>query len=207
MIRNRRFAARIGLVSLAVFAILGPVSPAPVAVAQPAPPASEHAWPTSPSPEPKDGAWDSAAELETVRVELPNRWWGGDVSVQCTQRALGEWVRITCTPPHDGTNDVLLGVVWGLAGDLSSVKGQFELSAKLPRYAKPPENIVEYLSRKMGASATITFQVQPGSAFVLSLDEIGWDETYDGSNVFSRAGILVDVSWAHGENAPTILFR
>ena len=128
--------------------------------------------------------------------------------MSCTQRALGAWVRIACAPPHPADSDgTLLGAVWALSGDVAKVKGTLSPASELPRFKKPPSNIEEALTRKMGASATITFPVTPGSAFLLRLDTIGWDDGYDGSNVFTSAGMLVDVSWALGEKAPTILYR
>lgn len=199
--------ARAGAVALTVTAGLAGGPTIPIATAEPGQTVSSYVWPTEASPEPKEDAWAKATELETKRVKMPDRWFGGGAEIECTQRVVREWVRVTCTPPHDKPEDTLVGVIWGMAGDLDSVSGDFEMSAELPRYAKPPQNVVEDLSRKMGASATITFQARAGSAMLLSLDEIGWDESYDGSNVFSRSGILVDVSWALGENGPTILYR
>lgn len=211
--------ARGALAGLALASALGGLAPMSVAVAQPAAGSASptvdprgqtvatYAWPADETPEPKEEEWANATPLETVRPALPNRWWGGGAEIVCTQRVLREWVRVVCTPPHEGEQDVLVGVLWGMAGDLDDVTGQFEMAAELPRYAKPPESIVEDLSRKMGASATVTFPARPGRAMLLSLDEIGWDESYDGSNVFSRSGIILDVSWARGEKGPTILYR
>jgi hypothetical protein len=170
-------------------------------------PVPAYAWPTDPSPEPKDDEWAGATELE-IATDMPTVWSPSIDGVTCTQRALREWMRITCTPPHEGTDDSLVGVIWGMAGDLSTVKGSFVLASTLARHEAPPTEIHEDLYRKMGASATVTFQLKPGSGLVLGIDQIGWDFNYDGdSNVFSRPGMLIDVSWALGEKAPTIAYR
>ena len=59
----------------------------------------------------------------------------------------------------------------------------------------------------MGTSATITFPVTQGSALLLRIDRMYWDDGYDSSGAYTQPGILVDVSWALGEKAPTILYR
>jgi hypothetical protein len=170
-------------------------------------PLAEYAWPTTPSEEPKDDEWASATTLEGVNTQVQSVSWRPPLSLGCSQIAVREWVRISCTPPTNGLEEAFVGVVWGMAGDLSSTKAFFLLAYELDRYKAPPQNGMEELTRKMGASATITFPVRPGSAELLSLDRIGWDETYDGASVFSQSGMLIDVSWALGEKSPTILYR
>lgn len=177
---------------------------AAVAVVPPGPTSDTYAWPTQSSPEPTEDEWKGATELERA-VANTYREWGPPETIACTQHVVREWMRVTCTPI--GTRDRFVGVLWGMAGDLSSVKGSFVQVSTLDRFKSPPTSIIEDLTRKMGVSATVTFQAKPASAMVLSLDEIGWDENYEGSSVFSRAGILLDVSWAQGEKAPTIAFR
>ena len=180
----------------------GSVAPAAVAAAP------AYVWPTEASPEPKDDDWAGATLLGTDRVAMDTRSWGGTEGVSCSKRALRDWVRVTCTPPHDGVSDVLFGVLWAMAGDVSAVKAKFALASELEKYKLPPSDFVSDLTRKMGASATVTFRVSPGGAFVLSLDHIGWDESYDGGmTMFSLPGMLIDVSWALGEAQPTIAYR
>jgi hypothetical protein len=169
---------------------------------------SDHAWPTDASSEPKEEEWARATELETVKPDIELGWWREGVAVVCTQRVIRNWIRITCTPQNvPKKDDMFFGVVWGLAGDLENVKGQFVMASELERYKAPPTDVVGDLTRKMGASATVTFQVTPGSAFVLNLAKIGWDHGYEGSVVITRIGVLIDVSWALGEKVPTILYR
>jgi hypothetical protein len=167
---------------------------------------SAYSWPNSPSPVPSDAEWAQATALAAMTLKLAPSWWDKDVDVTCAPIAVREWVRLTCTPRHGDkpSKDILFGVVWGVAGDLSSVKGQFQPASELPLYQKMAPGLHGDLFRKMGASATVTFQVRPESAFVLSIGRIGWDFGYDGSWVFSRSGVLVDVSWAAGEKAPVI---
>jgi hypothetical protein len=52
----------------------------------------------------------------------------------------------------------------------------------------------------------VTFQALPGTAILLSVDQIGWAENYEGSTMFSRAGVLVDISWALGKKSPMLLY-
>ena len=169
---------------------------------------SAHAWPTEASAAPKEGEWASAVALEAVKSKIRVTSWGSAV-VTCTQRALRDWVRVTCTPPHDeGSSDVLFGALWGMAGEVAKVKGKFAMSSELPRYAQPPTDETSDLSRKMGASATVTFPVRPGGAVVLRVDFIDWDVSYDGGmSVITRPGMLIDVSWALGETHPIIAYR
>jgi hypothetical protein len=171
--------------------------------------ASSYAWPAEAGPEPKEEEWAGATDLGTVEVQPASTfWWLSPIHLSCAQRALGAWVRITCTPPHpESGEDTLLGAVWPLSGDAAKAKATFSPASALPRYKSPPSNVVDDLTRKMGASVTITFPTTPGSALLLRVDRIGWDDGYDGSNVFTLPGMLVDVSWALGEKAPTILYR
>jgi hypothetical protein len=172
-------------------------------------PVSAYTWPTEVSPEPREEEWAGALELSSVRVDIVPRfsWLPTVHDVVCTQHAVGAWLRVTCTPRHDGKEDVLVGSLWGLAGDVAKVKGSFALASELERYKAPPTGEFETALRKMGASATITLPLAPGSALLLRLDRIEWDSGYESSSVGIEPGILIDVSWAVGEKAPTILYR
>ena len=173
------------------------------------PPASAtvagYAWPAEITPEPAEDDWAGATALETVTTG-PAIWGNGIPGVACAQRAIGSWLRVTCTPPHAADDD-LVGVLWALAGDVDRVKVRFSLAAELARYKDLPADSRNDLLRKMGASATITVPVAPGSALLLRLDRMGWDDGYEGSSVFSSGGVVVDASWAIGEARPTILYR
>jgi hypothetical protein len=187
--------------------VVAPLTPQvpPDALAAPA-----HRWPTDASAEPEEAAWAKAAALETVTLSLKPVPWLPAVKVTCSQRAIREWVRITCTPVHDPKHEVFMGVVWGMAGGLDEVKASFSLASELERFRVPvtdPFDRFGPLTRKMGASTTVTFPVRPGSAFVLSLDTIGWVDEYDGRNLSVGPGLLLDVSWARGEKGPSIGYR
>jgi hypothetical protein len=161
-------------------------------------PIPAYAWPTELAPEPKEEDWAGATVLAPQADVRPE-----DLGAVCERRALGGWLRITCTPSGGGR----LGVLWGLAGDDAKVKGRFVLASEVEHYTKPPKDMEEDFRRKMGASATITLPITPGSALLLRLDWIVWDEGYDWAGVVSRPGMFIDVSWALGERSPTILYR
>ena len=170
----------------------GPSAGATAARAKRGIPISAYAWPTAASPEPREEDWAGATDLE---VDPPPD--GGGTS--CELRALGPWLRITCAPSWHP------GVLWGMAGDVAKVKGRFTLISEVA--SKPPKSQQEAVERQMGASATITLPITPGSALLLRLDGIAWDEGYDWAGVVARPGWLFDVSWALGEKHPTILYR
>jgi hypothetical protein len=172
----------------------GPSASATAAPAKHGVPVSAYAWPTEASPEPREEDWAGATDLEVD----PPRNSGG---TSCELRALGAWLRITCAPSWHP------GVLWGLAGDVAKVKGRFTLVSEVQHDNKPPKNEQEDAERQMGASATITLPIAPGSALLLRLDAIAWDEDYNWAGVVSRAGWLFDVSWALGEKHPTILYH
>jgi hypothetical protein len=189
--------------SASAAATAGPVEKSGLAV-------SAYAWPAELSPEPREEDWAGATELTSAQVDIvsPFFWLPSIHGVVCTQRALGSWLRLTCTPPHDSEEgEVFVGALWGLAGDVGKVKGSFVLASELERHKTPAMNRVEAFNRKMGASATITLPVTPGSALLLRLDRIQWDFGYEESTVGTRPGVIVDVSWALGEKYPTILYR
>jgi hypothetical protein len=155
-------------------------------------PVSAYAWPTDLAPEPREEDWAAATELLSDPPDAP-----------CKQQALGAWLRITCGP--DGT--VRYGALWALAGDASKVKAKFMLSYEIEHFDKPPSSEGDDLMRKAGATAIVTLPLAPGSAVLLRLDTIFWDDEYSFSGLISRAGPLLDVSWAAGEKHPTILYR
>jgi len=124
-------------------------------------------------------------------------------------------MRVECAaqekPPKDPSFEVqtMYGSVWGLAGDISSASGQFQLASAVEAYSKyldkDPKNTAARLTRGMGAIATITFQAKYGSAMMVRLDEIFYAENYMGEgSVLVSPGIVFDVSWALGEKYPTI---
>lgn len=167
-----------------------------------------YVWPTQPSDEPKEEEWATAADLGVKTAP----WEGGralfsEWRVDCAQRAVRDWLRITCTPQLNGFDVEFAGVIWGMAGDVSTAKGSFVLAGTQERYKSLPSRVDTDLIRKMGASATVTFQVKPGGSVVLGLDRISWATGWDGGEVVVGTGILVDVSWALGERAPTIALR
>jgi hypothetical protein len=166
--------------------------------------AAAAAGPTDASDEPKEEDWASATDLGPAELDK-NKW---VTRPQCTQRAIREWVRVICTPTFDGDEDWFFGAVWGFAGETKPVKASFVPASNVGLFQKAPTSPIEELTRKMGASATVTFPIRPGTAVVLGIDQLGWDHHYDGgSNVMTSPGILVDASWAAGEKKPTILYR
>ena len=158
-----------------------------------------YAWPTEAAPEPKEEAWAGATALETPTIKDST----GTLPPACDQQALGSWLRITCTPP--ATRHA--GAIWGLAGDTAKAKGKFLILSEILPTKQAPTSVQEGMERKMGVSATITIPVTPGSAVLLRLDWVSWEEEWDWSGVVASPGIFIDVSWALGETHPTILYR
>jgi hypothetical protein len=176
-----------------------PSSAGATATGERAVPVPAYAWPAEAGPEPREEEWAGATALETAMVKDS----AGVLLLACGQQALGGWLRITCTAPEPRR----LGAVWGLAGDTAKVKGKFSLLSELERYKKAPTSVQEDMERKMGGSATITLPVTPGSAALLRLDSISWEEEWDWSGVVASPWLFIDVSWALGETHPTILYR
>ncbi len=176
-------------------------------------PISTYVWPKEVSEAPKDAEWTSATELETATTVAQSGWL--KKPVKCRQRVLREWMRLDCSPPDPPTKQFLegqrfYGSLWGLAGDVSNVSGQFQLVSTVEAYAKrtSPSSVDGRLTRAMGAMGTITFQAKYGSATMIRMDEIFWAEQYDGGgNVLLAPGIVIDISWALGEKHPTILLN
>jgi hypothetical protein len=213
---RRRPPARLALLAALAGAVsayrpLHPVEAAPPAAsASAAPPASAaapeargvpvsaYAWPTEVGAEPTEEEWAGATVLETITLERQDAFPG----VVCRQAALGAWLRVTCTDEPRR-----FGVIWGLAGDSAKVKGRFTLASEVEHHDKPPTTREDEMERKMGASATLTIPVTPGSAALLRLDRIAWAEEYEFAGVTSGPGMLIDISWALGEKHPTILYR
>lgn len=189
----------------------GSVAAAPAGMA-----ISAYAWPKEASEQPKEEEWAGATELEMV-TNLETTGWSKK-RVNCRQRALREWMRVECAAPEVPPKNFFLetqtlyGSLWGLAGDISSTSGQFQLASAVEAYAKnldkDPKNTAARLMRAMGAIATVTFQAKYGSAMMVRLDEIFWAENYMGEgSVIVQPGILIDVSWALGEKYPTIVLH
>lgn len=179
---------------------------AQTATDKPAPKVSEYAWPTETSKEPTDEEWANATKLETI-VKLRNNtliYWR---DIGCTPRAVREWVKLTCSGLPESKGEPMWGAIWVMAGDFANMKGSFALMSTLDAFKDPPKDDHDRMTRKMGASATTTFQMKPGTAFVLQLDELFWNENYGDISVEPRAGFMVDVSWALGEKAPVIMVR
>jgi hypothetical protein len=193
--------------SLGAALLLGciPVAWAQSAADKRAPKVSDYAWPKETSSEPKDDEWANATQLETLKLGSQHQW--ESFGVTCSPRVVREWVKLTCAAKEEGEFIPLFGVIWGMAGDLSTAKGSFTPASTLERYKDPPKNENDQLTRKMGAAATAVFQAKPGSAMVLQFDELFWNLNYEGLSVETRTGMMVDVSWAMGENAPTIVMR
>jgi hypothetical protein len=160
---------------------------------------SAYAWPEEAGPEPKEADWAGATPLEN---DTPGAARPDTTSPHCQEAAIGAWVRVTCTP---GVKH--FGAVWSLAGDTAKAKARFSLASELEHFEKAPQSIGEDMERKMGDLVTVTFPVSPGSATLLRVDGISWEEEYEGSLVLTRAGPMVDVTWALGEKHPSILYR
>jgi hypothetical protein len=171
---------------------------------------STYAWPKDASDKPNEDEWEHATELEEVKTSV--RSWWGKIPATCLQRVVREWVRIECLPPDLMAENFresrrFYGSLWGLAGDISSASGQFQLVSTLEPLAQDsdPNSVSGRLIRRMGAIATVTFQAKCGSAMMLRMDQILWADQYDGGgNVLLDPGIIIDVSWALGEKHPTI---
>ncbi len=192
--------------TVALLLMLGSI---PVAVAQVAPgkpmAISEYAWPAETSPEPKDEEWAGAQQLQPLRVHDTR---GSSMTrVSCTPKVVREWMQVTCECPREGGRDVLFGVLWGMAGDFSTVKSRFKTVTEVGRDKTPIENDRDRLQRKMGAENITTFQLKPGTAFVAQLDEIFWWDNYEGWHVGVREGPQIDMSWALGEKSPTVVLK
>ena len=174
---------------------------------------STYAWPKETSDQPKDDEWAGATELEMVTTLAASGW--TKQPVKCRQRVLRAWMRIECSPPDPPAKQFregqrFYGSLWGLAGDVSNVSGQFQLVSTIEEYAKAASSndTSGRLTRAMGAIGTITFQAKYGSATMLRMDEIFWADQYDGGgNVLIAPGIIIDVSWALGEKHPTIVLN
>jgi hypothetical protein len=202
-----------GLVSVAIFA--GSVSSCwgtHLAAAQTAEPGkagapiAAYAWPTEASPEPTEAEWAGATELDIPFRKQSSGWRRSSEARACVPLAVREWVRIVCPPPRKGSeSDARYGVVWGLGGDLSAVKAKLFPASESELHKAPSTDRMEQVARQTGASATITVQLRPGSAFVLAIDRISSSWEYDGGfSVSSLPDRFIDVSWAKGEKAPTI---
>jgi hypothetical protein len=164
-----------------------------------------YAWPTDASPEPSDADYDAGTLLQIPDNPFEQNKKDNLYRKVCTARAVREWVRITCA--GTGT-DTSFGVIWGMAGDLSSLKGRMPLRGDLLKDKSPPSDFMEASTRRMGASASLSFQAKPGSAFLASISEMGWDiGGWGDASMFVRTGATVDVSWAVGEKTPSIQLR
>lgn len=172
------------------------------------PPLPAREWVTTESDEPAEEEWTAAAVLRTVSLAPRRGFWSVKRKVECVEKTVREWMRITCTPDHsDKRDDTFIGVIWALGGDVSTVKADIPHASTLENYKAAPQNIIEQSTRLMGASATITFRVKRGSAMLLDLDTIRWVDDYNGPTVVVQPGVLVDVSWAHGEPAPYVSYE
>ncbi|HTJ80176.1 MAG TPA: hypothetical protein VL400_00595 [Polyangiaceae bacterium] len=178
----------------------------------------DYAWPTTSSTEPTAEEWAKTTVTSRTTPQVRTSTWSDTgITLPCTTSVVREWVRIECAWVQAGkdahvsiseSTDKFFGTLWGVAGDLSAVKAKFLLAKETDGYKAAPKDEFEELTRHMGSAATITFPVQPGTAFVLSLDQMGWEFNYDGGAwVFSGPGMLVDVSWARGEKAPSFALR
>jgi hypothetical protein len=174
---------------------------------------SAYAWPKEASDKPKEADWAGATMLESINTVALSDW--RKASLTCRQWALREWIRIECSPPGSMNSEFLadqrfFGSLWGLAGDISNVSGQFKLVSEIDYLSKATDqsSISGRLTRAMAAKGTITFQAKYGSATMLRMDEIFWAEQYDGGgNVLLAPGIIVDISWALGEKYPSVILR
>lgn len=196
--------------SLGVALVLGSIPMAWAQTVADLPPQkwADYAWPTESSSEPKADEWEKAIPLEMVKMGEENRWAWWNV-VTCKPRVVREWVQLTCGAPPKENGEVFpfFGALWGMAGDLSTIKASFTPASELEKYKAPPKNDDERWTQKLGVRATTVFQIKPGSAFVIQFDELFWNENYEGTNLEPRTGMLVDVSWALGEKSPSIFLR
>lgn len=160
-----------------------------------------YAWPTEPSAEPTDAEYDAGAQLKIPE----NRWEKGGIGVArtCVLRVVREWVRVRCDPVSESTS---YGVVWGAAGDLSSVKARMPLRGTVNPNKAPPQSFIEESTLKMGAYVTLSFQAKPGSAFLVDIHEMGWEFGGWGDGFLNvSSAVQVELSWAAGEKTPSIL--
>lgn len=169
--------------------------PAPVTV-------DGYTWPTEASAEPSDEEFEAAP---TLKIE-GNPYEKASFSSPriCFARVVREWVRLRCDPTND---DASYGVVWGLAGDTSSLKTKMPLRATLEPNKNPGDFFGES-RRQMGAYATVAFQLKPGNAFFADVNEMGWDfGGWGDAFLFVRRAVTIEVSWAAGEKTPAILLH
>ncbi|MFO0592824.1 MAG: hypothetical protein U0441_35095 [Polyangiaceae bacterium] len=207
------FAAALGVLSAAAIALAqapsgtaaatGTAAPSGAPDARPpAVTAEEYTWPTEASAEPTDAEFDAAATLK-IR-DNPYEKASFSAPRVCYARVVREWVRLRCDATSEDTS---YGVVWGLAGDTSSLKARMPLRATLEPN-KTPGDFFSESKRQMGAYVTLAFQVKPGAAFLADLDEMGWDfGGWGDAFLFVRQAATVEVSWAAGEKAPAILLH
>lgn len=171
---------------------------------------SAYAWPAQASDEPKEEEWAGAADLGITTGPWKGEkfFLSGGWAVECSRRAVRDWLRITCSPKNK-ESDTLMGVIWGLGGDVSHVKGSFVLAGALEQYKKLPSRVDTELLKKMGASVTVTLQMKPGGSSMVQIDRIWWATNAYGEDgaVIVAPGFVVEASWALGEKAPTIAFR
>jgi hypothetical protein len=171
----------------------------------------DYAWPTSTSPEPTEDEWNNATALAVADPKKPE---GFDVfSLSCTVSAVRSWVRFHCTgapltyPSAHGPPMHTLGAVWILGGDASTVKGKVPPAVEVT--GKPKGEVMQWelYNLQMGAYADFHFEVQPGFALALGVDEMSVDMGYMDVFIGEHPGDVVDVSWAAGEKAPTLGVR
>lgn len=171
---------------------------------------SAYAWPKETSDAPKDEEWAGATELEPGQSSGPSGWLTRNV--RCRQRALRDWMRIDCDAPGHLNNDTdhFFGSIWGVAGEVSGASASFVSTSTLERFQKPlePRDEGGRIMRRMGATASLTFQVKYGSASMFRIDEIFYAENYMGEgSVLLDPGLVVEVSWALGEKHPSLVYH
>ena len=162
-----------------------------------------YAWPSGPSPEPKPEEWEHATALETVTLDTRRESWLPRVHITCSPSLVREWLRVTCDPGPSW----YFGIVWGMAGDLSTAKGAIAIAPGAPPKTRADDDHILDMTRKMGVSTTLIVALRPGASSVISIDRMAWEEEYEGQSVNMHPGVLLDISWALGEKSPTIAYR
>ncbi len=157
-------------------------------------------WPKTASAAPTPEQWATAQKLAHVKGD------GFGPSASCDTFVLQEWVRVVCTDlTIEWDHATAIGAVWGVAGMLDDVKARVTLVGSQALTALMPDGAPTV--KNMASSVDITFPLRPGHATMIEVVGASWAfEEYNG-NFFSGIdpGLLIDVSWALGEKAPTLI--
>lgn len=158
-------------------------------------------WPKTASVAPTTEEWANVPKLAHVKGD------SFGASGSCDTFVLREWVRVVCTDlTIEQDHASAIGAVWGVAGMLDDVKARVTLVGNQALATLMPDGVPTV--KNMASSVDITFPLRPGHATMIEVVGASWAfEEYNG-NFFSGIdpGLLIDVSWALGEKAPTLIF-